>query len=386
LCVLTISSFNSLRNTIKALASSRVRNTPPVFLPCQSFSLANLSFRFCFILSLPFKLEHYRTPPPLAQCENDFVYLRYISEGSMPRRNDHVWGIILAAGDGRRLKQYIRSRFNSDCPKQFCAFTGTRSMLAHTIARAQLWIPPERIMVTLNSKQTPFAGNDVAGLEEQNIILQPSNKETTASILLPLLHVLRRDPDARVVIFPSDHFIIEEERFMDNVAAAAEFVENHSKYLLLLGVELREHLTDYGWIESSMKISDIDGYEVFRVKRFLEKPNSEKLSSVQLEHCLLNTMVFVGAGATMMRKFRLLTPAVFQAFKKIDADLLSPHEAATVSKVYADLPSVDFSGTILEHDAHGLAVLRVNNVYWSDWGNAERIRADLAHLSDGSEL
>jgi mannose-1-phosphate guanylyltransferase len=304
----------------------------------------------------------------------------------MPRRNDHVWGIILAAGEGKRLKQYIRSRFNSDCPKQFCAFTGTRSMLAHTIARAQLLIPPDRIMVTLNSRQSSFVERDVDGIDERNIILQPSNRETAASILLPLLHVLRRDPDARVVIFPSDHFIIEEERFMDNVAAATEFVENHSKYLLLLGVELREHVTDYGWIETSMKISDIGGYEVFRVKRFLEKPNSEKMSSVQLEHCLLNTMVFVGAGTTMMRKFRLLTPSVFQAFKRIDADLLSPHETATVAEVYADLPSVDFSATILEHDAHGLAVLRVNDVYWSDWGNAERIRSDIAHMSDGSEM
>jgi len=304
----------------------------------------------------------------------------------MPRRNDHLWGIILAAGEGKRLKQYIRSRFNSECPKQFCAFTGTRSMLAHTIARAKLLIPPERIMVTLNGRQSSFVEGHVDGIDERNIILQPSSRETAASILLPLLHVLRRDPDARVVIFPSDHFIIEEERFMDNVAAAAEFVENHAKYLLLLGVELREHLTDYGWIETSMKISDIRGYEVFRVKRFLEKPNSEKMSSVQLEHCLLNTMVFVGAGGTMMRKFRLLTPSVFQAFKRIDADLLSPHEAATVAEVYADLPSVDFSATILEHDAHGLAVLRVNDVYWSDWGNAERIRADIAHMSDGSEI
>ena len=196
----------------------------------------------------------------------------------MPR-NDHVWGIILAAGDGKRLKQFIRTRFNSDCPKQFCAFTGTRSMLAHTIARAELFIPADRIIVTVNNKQSSYAVHDVSGLEQANVIVQPSNKETSASILLPLLHVLRRDPDACVVIFPSDHFIIEEKRFMDNVAAAAEFVDRHSKYLLLLGVELHEFYRDYGWIETSMKIADIEGCEVFRVKRFLEKPNTQKIST-----------------------------------------------------------------------------------------------------------
>ncbi len=308
--------------------------------------------------------------------------MRYTSEGSMPR-NDHVWGIILAAGDGKRLKQYIRTRFNSDCPKQFCAFTGTRSMLAHTIARAELFIPADRIIVTVNNKQSSYAAHDVSGLEQGNVIVQPSNKETSASILLPLLHVLRRDPEACVVIFPSDHFIIEEKRFMDNVAAAAEFVDRHSKYLLLLGVELHEFYRDYGWIETSMKIADIEGCEVFRVKRFLEKPSTQKISTVQQEHCLLNTMVFVGAASMVLRKFRLLTPSVFHAFKKIDASLLSPHEAATVKEVYSTLPSVDFSAAILEHDAHGLAVLRVRDVYWSDWGNPERIRTDIARLKNG---
>ena len=303
----------------------------------------------------------------------------------MPRRNEHVWGIILAAGDGKRLKHYIRSRFNSDRPKQFCTFIGTRSMLLHTIERAKMFIPPERIIVTVSSSQSSYAAGDISGLDERNIIVQPSNKETSASILLPLLHVIRRDPDARVVVFPSDHFIVEETRFMDNVAAAAEFVDTHSKYLLLLGVEQHEFHPDYGWIETSMKIADIRGCEIFRVKRFLEKPNSEKISTVQQEHCLLNTMVFVGSAFTVLRKFRLLTPAVFQAFKKIDADLLSPHEASTVNEVYASLPSVDFSAAILEHDAHGLAVLHVKDVYWSDWGNAERVQADIARMENGIE-
>ncbi len=303
----------------------------------------------------------------------------------MLRRNDHVWGIILAAGEGKRLRQYIRSRFNSDRPKQFCTFTGTRSMLAHTIARVELFIPPERIIVTLNSRQTSYAASDTAGIEQQNIIVQPLNKETSASILLPLLHIMRRDPAACVVIFPSDHFIVEEQRFMEDVAAAAEFVGHHTKYLLLLGVEQHEFHDDYGWIETSMKIADIGGCEVFRVKRFLEKPNSQKISTVQQEHCLLNTMVFVGIASTVLRKFRLLTPSVYQAFKKIDADLLSPHEASTVKTVYAALPSVDFSAAILEHDAHGLAVLHVKDVYWSDWGNPERVRADIARMNSRAE-
>jgi mannose-1-phosphate guanylyltransferase len=294
--------------------------------------------------------------------------------------NDHLWGIILAGGDGKRLKQFVRSRFNSDCPKQFCVFTGTRSMLSHTVARALQSIPREHIIVTINSDHRAYAKRDIGQLDMRNVIIQPSNRETSASILLPLLHVLRRDPDARVVILPSDHFILEEHRFMDHIAAGDAFVERHPKYLLLLGVELDRPEADYGWIETSMKIAEIDQCEIFRVKRFLEKPDVSKATTLQKNHSLYNTMVFVGLASTVLRKFRLITPSVFHAFKRIDAELLSPRETEVVNEVYASLPSVDFSNAILQHDPRGLAVLRVNNVYWNDWGNGGRIEADLARL------
>jgi mannose-1-phosphate guanylyltransferase len=304
----------------------------------------------------------------------------------VPHDNDHVWGIILAAGDGVRLQQYIRSRFNSDRPKQFCAFTGTRSMLTHTIARAELLIPKERLLVTIKNEHRAYTRSELESIDEQNVIVQPSNKETTASILLPLMHILRRDPNARVVIFPSDHFIVHEERFMESVAAGAEFVEHHTKYILLIGTEPEEFLSDYGWIEMSMRIADIRGCEIFRVKRFLEKPDAKKVFTLQKERTICNTLVTIGYATALLRKFRLITPTVFQAFKKIDVELFSPSEEETVKRVYAGLPAVDFSKAILAHDPHGLAVLRVRNIYWNDWGNAARIQADLARLSSESEF
>lgn len=298
----------------------------------------------------------------------------------MSGHNDHVWGIILAGGDGKRLKQFVRTRFNSDCPKQFCVFTGTRSMLSHTITRALQFIPPDHLIVTINSDHRAYAEQDIGMLDKRNIVVQPSNRETSASILFPLLHVVRRDPEARVIILPSDHFILEEQLFMKHVAAGDAFVKRHSKYLLLLGVELDHPEADYGWIETSMKVAEIDGCEIFRVKRFLEKPDASKATTLQKIHSLCNTMVFVGLAATVLRKFRLITPSVFHAFKRIDAELLSPREGEVVEEVYAALPSVDFSNVILQHDPRGLAVLRVKDVYWNDWGNGGRIEADLARL------
>ena len=304
----------------------------------------------------------------------------------MQSHDSHIWGIILAAGDGKRLKHFVRSEFNSDRPKQFCVFTGTRSMLSHTIARVERFIPLERIIVTINAGHAEYAKHDIGSLDKRNVIVQPSNRETTASIMFPLLQILHRDPAARVIVFPSDHFIMEEHRFMQHVAAGDAFIARHPKYLLLLGVHMEHHVTDYGWIEASMKIAEIDGSEIFRVNRFLEKPDTEKASTLQKNRTLCNTMVFVGYASTILRKFRLTTPFVYHAFRQIETALYSPNEGGRLEEAYAALPSVDFSKVILSHDPRGLAVLHAKDVYWSDWGNAARIQADIAGLLRESEM
>ncbi|HTX19059.1 MAG TPA: sugar phosphate nucleotidyltransferase [Bacteroidota bacterium] len=304
----------------------------------------------------------------------------------MLRDNSHLWGIVLAAGDGVRLQQYIRERFNSDRPKQYCVFTGTRSMLAHTIARAESLIPRSRLLVTIKGEHREYSRADLDSMASENIIPQPANKETTASILLPLLHILRRDPEARVVTFPSDHFIVHEERFMEHVSAAEEFAESHPKYLILLGTKSEDFLPDYGWIEMSMKIAEVRGCEIFRVKRFLEKPDARKAHLLQKDRTVCNTFVLVGSANAFLRKFRLVTPSVFQAFKRINAELNSPSEDETIQEVYNGLPAVDFSKAILAHDPHGLAVMRVRDVYWNDWGSPGRIRSDLERLKAESEF
>ncbi len=301
----------------------------------------------------------------------------------MARHDDHLWGIILAAGDGKRLSPYIRTRFNSDRPKQFCVFTGTRSMLSHTIARAQLLVPTEHIVVTINAQHRAYAESDISSLDRKNIVEQPRNRETSASILHPLLRIFRIDPEARVIIFPSDHYVSDETRFMDQVRAGDLFVQRQPKYLLLLGLHLDEHVADYGWIETSMKIAEIEGCEIFRVKRFLEKPDAQKATTMQKNRTLCNTMVFIGFASTVLRKFRLATPAVYRAFTRIDAELFSPNEQSVVEEVYAELPSVDFSKAILSHDPRGLAVLHVKDVEWSDWGSGTRIDDELARMREG---
>ncbi len=100
--------------------------------------------------------------------------------------------------------------------KQFCAVIDRRSMLEHTLARVEQLIPRKRIVV-VNRYHREEVAQQLAHWPAENVIFQPENRDTTAGILLPLAYISHRDPLATVTIFPSDHFVLQEGRFMDDV-------------------------------------------------------------------------------------------------------------------------------------------------------------------------
>ncbi len=301
-------------------------------------------------------------------------------ENTMAQQSNNLWGLILAGGDGKRLREFVRLRFNSDRPKQFCAFHGTRSMLGATVDRVRRRIPPQRMLVTVSSRHKEFVEKDLCGVYEGNIIVQPENKETCAGILLPLLHIQQCDPGAVVCIFPADHFVRQEARFMQLIESAARYINGHPRELLLVGAEAQYPETDYGWIEPSDVVSIEDGFELLRVRKFWEKPSFQKAEQLSRNGSLWNTMVMVGRVAAFLEKFQRLTPELFESFRPIAESLGFPLEEEITRQVYASIPCMNFSMEILEREVQDLVVLPARGIYWSDWGRGERIEMDLAMM------
>jgi len=299
----------------------------------------------------------------------------------MSGTTDHLWGIILAGGEGKRLQPFIRSRFGSDRPKQYCALFGGRSMLRHTLYRAERLIPPERLLTVITRSHLDYAREELHDRPRGTVIVQPSNRETGPGILLPLLHVYQRDPKAVVVLLPADHFIVEEERFMAHVEKAAAFVADAPGCLVLLGIEPERPEPEYGWIETG----GISGHHhhtgIHRVRRFWEKPNRHTAQILyHRDDCLWNTMVVAGRAWWLLSLFKTLTPELSSLFDGLQPLIGSPIETEAVERIYARLPVVDFSRAILAQHPPRLAVLRVKDVYWSDWGNPEQVRLDIARF------
>ena len=112
-----------------------------------------------------------------------------------------LWGIVLAAGEGTRAREFLRQLCGGRGIKQFCAVLDTRSMLEHTLARVERLIPRERILVVVSTPSGRVTQH-LAHWPAENVIYQPANRDTAPGILLPLTYISHRDPLATVTVFP----------------------------------------------------------------------------------------------------------------------------------------------------------------------------------------
>ena len=296
-------------------------------------------------------------------------------------------GIILAAGEGRRLQPFVRQWRGDDLPKQYVDFTGAGSLLEQTWRRAERLIPAERLLTIVNRSHFDHreACRQLMERHAGNVIVQPENKETGPGLLLPLLHLQRRHPDGVAVILPSDHFIREEALFMGHVDLACRVVEQDSSRLVLLGVEPSGPEPDYGYLLPGRRMEDGAGSCVRRIIQFVEKPDRETAGSFIRRGALWNTFVMVARVERLLLLIRWMAPSLYAAFDRVREVIGSVREREAVEAVYQGLAPVNFSERILQSaDAHRVArllALPVRGVGWSDWGSASRVTADLPRMN-----
>jgi mannose-1-phosphate guanylyltransferase len=288
-----------------------------------------------------------------------------------------LWGIVLAAGEGTRARDFLMRLCGGRGIKQFCAVTGRRSMLEHTLARSELLIPRERILVVVSTDHQEEVAQQLASWPADNVIFQPANRDTAPGILLPLAYVSQRDPLATVAIFPSDHFILQEELFMAHVGRAVEETRRFPWKLILLGMTPDGAGEGYGWIEPA---SEEPRRPTLEVARFWEKPSPAQARELQRDGALWNTFVCVARAATLWAMTRQAAPDLCSAFTAIRWALKSAHASRTIERVYETLRPVNFSSGICQPLPSWLRVLPVPEVGWSDWGSEERIRASLQQI------
>lgn len=288
-----------------------------------------------------------------------------------------VWGIVLAAGEGTRVRDFLTQLCGGRGIKQFCAVIGRRSMLEHTLARVERIIPRERILIVVSPRHREEVEQQLTHWPADNIIYQPVNRDTAPGILLPLAYISHQEPFATVAVFPSDHFIVDEERFMASVWRALAETQRFPRELTLLGMTPDQADEGYGWIEPGKEEAE---RETRAVQRFWEKPDLGRAHTLLKRGALWNTFVCVSQVGTLWEIVRQAVPHLYEAFLEIRRAVGSPQIEQVTARVYERLRPVNFCAGVCEPLAARLRVLPVPAVGWSDWGSVERICTSLEQL------
>ena len=287
--------------------------------------------------------------------------------------NGSSWAVVLAAGEGTRLRE-LTTRNGIATPKQFCSLRGGRSLLGDALARAARCVPRKRVLVVVAEEHRRFWEPELADFPAENVVVQPANRGTAAGILLPLLTVLERDPEARLAILPSDHFVARESVMAESLRLALASLEESAGGVTLLGITPDAPETGYGWIvpESTARL-------LARVERFVEKPEPARASELFAAGAVWNSFLLATRASALLELYDQRLPALLAAFQ---AAFGRSGRAPRLAELYARLGARDFSRELLQESASHLRVAIVPPCGWTDLGTPERVTQCLASLRE----
>jgi len=283
------------------------------------------------------------------------------------------WGVILAGGDGTRLRNLTRLICGDDRPKQFCPLVGRETLLEQTRKRAERTIPSERILFLLTRSHAAYYLNE-HGLRPSQRIVQPANTGSAPPIVYSLLSIEQSDKDAVVAILPCDHHYSDEQAFTGSLESAFDIAAERGSSVVLLGAPLQGPEVEYGWIELGTPAGG-PGTALFHVRRFCEKPSFHVARKLIERGSLWNTFVMVGHVRSFLEMASVALPGVVETLRK--SRLWAGLEVHIQDSFYEQIHSVDFSREVLSVQAKRLVALEMGRAGWSDLGHPDRVMAVL---------
>jgi mannose-1-phosphate guanylyltransferase len=270
-----------------------------------------------------------------------------------------MFALILAGGVGTRL--WPRSR--KSAPKQLLALSGENSMVQATVNRVLPIMPFEHIFVATNREYGPLINQQVPGIPRQNIVEEPSGKNTAPCIGLAAMHMRKLDPDAVMASLHADHFIEDEEGFRQALLVAEEVAREG--YLVTLGVTPNKPETGYGYIQRGLEIGQYNAHSVYEVAQFLEKPDlatAEKF--VASGEYYWNSGIFIWQLSTLLEAFGNYMPEFYEQLDQM-GQALNAGEA--IDTIWRGIKPESIDVGVMER-AKKVAVVPFD-VGWNDVGS-----------------
>jgi mannose-1-phosphate guanylyltransferase len=293
----------------------------------------------------------------MTQANNTSAQVGQAANNNLDR---HRWCVIMCGGVGSRFWPYSRANY----PKQFLDLFGTgRTLLQMTIDRLRPVVPIENFIIVTNAVYKPLIEQQLPELKPENILLEPARRNTAPCIAWASFHINAIDPQASIIVAPSDHLITRERDFEASVNEAFAFVEQHDA-LLTMGIKPTRPETGYGYIQVGHK----EEGNISRVKTFTEKPNRE-LAQVFLDsgEFVWNSGIFFWRVSTVINAFWAHATEIATLFTSGLDKFGTDKEMEFIEQNFASSPAISVDYAILE---------KALNVYvetvsfgWSDLGS-----------------
>jgi len=296
------------------------------------------------------------------------------------RTRQRTWAVVLAGGDGTRLAALTTDDHGRLVPKQFCSLNGGGSLLQGAIQRARGIVPRDRICVIVADQHRHYWYRALRRLPAGNVIVQPRNCGTANGILLCVLTILERDPLARIVFLPADHYVCDESLLAGSLREVTALMARNPDGLTFLGIEPEQADPGFGYIVPGRELAD----GARSVIRFVEKPEI-MLARQLFEHgALWNTFIFAARGSVLLEMLRVRLPdAVSRMAAAISHGSHPGAPSAALHDLYEDLPTIDFSRAVVHGAEPELRVITAPACGWNDLGTPERVVGILQRLKRG---
>jgi mannose-1-phosphate guanylyltransferase len=274
--------------------------------------------------------------------------------------NKHHYVAIMAGGIGSRFWPVSRTRL----PKQFLDILNTGdTLLQATFKRFSTIIPEENIYVVTFDEYAPLVKSQLPGIKQENILSEPSRKNTAPCVAYMAFKLQQTDPEASFIVAPSDQLILDTPAFTKICEEALHFVDHHDS-LLTLGIKPTYPNTGYGYIQHE---SDSIEDNIYPVKTFTEKPNLELAKAfISSGDFLWNAGIFAWKASVILNEFEKYLPEMYDAFSAEKTKFGTELEKEAIDRIYPQCVNISIDYGIME---------KANNVFiipssfgWSDLG------------------
>lgn len=268
--------------------------------------------------------------------------------------------VIMCGGVGSRFWPFSKAAM----PKQFLDFFGTsRTLLQMSYDRVSNIVPVRNILVLTNSLYAPIVKEQLPELQDDQILLEPDRRNTAPCIAWAAYHIHALNPNALMLVTPSDHLILKEDIFKENVIRGFNFVKENP-CLMTMGIKPNSPETGYGYIQVGKEIEK----NILHVKTFTEKPNLDLAKVfIQSGEFFWNAGIFMWSAQSIINSFHECAPEIAMRFDEGIGKFGTPEEKAFIEKQFPACPNISIDFAVMEKDKN--VIVQCVDFGWSDLGS-----------------